>query len=307
MLCIKAKLGKISKLQTLLMQFMKRYFFILSAALISMSAAAKPKQEAVPTQIKVMSYNIRLGTADDGTNSWQYRYPATGAMIEDQKPDVFGVQECLIFQEKFITTNFDGHQGRMSYKCVGVGRDDGKKGEKMDIFYNAKTIKLLKWGTYWLSETPEVPGSKGWDARHPRTATWALMKDKKSGKQFYFVNTHLDHKGAEARRNSLALIVDRIAAMNPDGYPMVLMGDFNISPDNAGLVELNKIMKSARIYAEKTDSEPSFNGWGKSAEVIDYIYYSGFSNCKEFKTVTKSYLDRKFISDHNPVTALLVF
>lgn len=286
---------------------MKKEALILAALILLSPVLAVGKKGQDPAQIKVMSYNIRYGEAEDGTNSWQYRYPATAMMIDDQKPDVFGVQECLTFQEKFITTHFDGHQGRMSYKCVGVGRDDGKKGEKMDIFYNAKTVKLLKWGTYWLSETPDVPGSKGWDAMYPRTATWALLQDRKSGRKFYFVNTHLDHKGVEARKNSLALIVNKIAAMNPDGFPMVLTGDFNIRPDNSGLVDLDKMMKSARIYAEKTDSEPSFNGWGKSARVIDYIYYSGFSGCPVFKTVTKPYMDRKFISDHNPITAVLLF
>ncbi len=287
---------------------MKKQLLILAAIAMLMPSFCQAKKKSTePASIFVMSYNIRYGGADDGTNSWQYRYPATGMMIEDQKPDVFGVQECVDFQENMITSYFDGHQGRMGYKCVGVGRDDGKKGERMDVFYNTKTIKLVKWGTYWLSETPDVPGSKGWDARYPRTATWTLLKDKRSGKMFYFVNTHLDHRGVEARKEGLALVVRKIAEMNPNGYPMVLTGDFNITPDDEGLVELDKVMKSARIHALSTDNEPSFNGWGKSAKVIDYIYYSGFSSCPGFKTVTKPYMDRKFISDHNPITATLIF
>ena len=104
--------------------------------------------------------------------------------------------------------------------------------------------------TFWLSETPEKP-SMGWDAACFRTATWALMKDKKTGKKFYFVNTHLDHKGKEAQKNGLKLIVDRIAQINPDGYPMVLTGDFNITPDNKALTDLDAKMQSARKIAEK--------------------------------------------------------
>ena len=110
-------------------------------------------------------------------------------MLTDQKPDVFGLQEALEDQVEFIEMNC------RDYKWVGVGRDNGKKeGEFMAIFYNKNTVSLLKWGTFWLSETPSKP-SMGWDAACFRTATWALMKDKDTGRKFYFVDTHLDHVG----------------------------------------------------------------------------------------------------------------
>ena len=142
-----------------------------------------------------------------------------------------------------------------------------------------------------------------------RTATWALMKDKKTGKKYYFVNTHLDHKGAEAQKNGLALIVSKIKEMNPKGYPMVLTGDFNVKPDNPALTDLDKIMQSARNVALKTDHLQTFNGWGKAKAdlVIDYIYISGFARCVEYQTVTKKYADRKYISDHYPIYATLIF
>ena len=258
---------------------------------------------AQSSELKVMSYNIRLATPKDGTNAWMYRCGATLEMIEDQKPDVIGVQEALADQVRFVdefTTNYD---------YVGVGRTDGKsKGEHMAIYWNKKTVKMLKWGTFWLSETPETP-SMGWDAACYRTATWALMKDKRTGKRFYFVNTHLDHAGAEARKNGLKLIVDRIDDINPEGYPMVLVGDFNILPTAPELKDLDACMKSARKVALKTDSHRTFNGWGKEKtnKVIDYIYYSGFASCLEYQTVTKEYSDRKFISDHYPIFARIIF
>ncbi len=280
----------------------KLVIVLLVAMLLPVSIDAKKKSD-VDYDLKVMSYNIRMGVAKDGTNSWEFRYPATAMMIEDQKPDVFGVQEAFEFQIKFIEENC------LDYEAVGVGRDDGKsKGEFMSIFWNKKTVKMLKWGTFWLSETPDKP-SKGWDAHCRRTATWALMKDKKTGKKFYFVNTHLDHRGKEAQKNGLALIVSRIDDINPKGYPMVLTGDFNIKPDNLALVELDKIMDSTRKVAEKTDNHHTFNGWSnaKTDSVIDYIYITGFSKCTEYQTVTKKYADRKFISDHYPIFATLVF
>ena len=254
-------------------------------------------------ELKVMSYNIRLSSANDGTNSWIYRCGATIEMLEDQKPDVFGVQEALKDQIDLLE-EFAGN-----YDYVGVGRDDGKKdGEYMAIFWNRKAVKLVDWGTFWLSETPEEP-SMGWDAACKRTATWALMKDKRSGKRFYFVNTHLDHVGVEARKNGLKLIVDRIAEINPEGYPMVLTGDFNMKPSAPELNGLDACMKSARKFASQTDSHATFNNWGKAKgdEIIDYIYYSGFSSCLEYQTITRKYDNRKFISDHYPITARLLF
>ena len=258
---------------------------------------------AQSSELKVMSYNIRYGTAKDGTNSWMYRCPATIEMINDQKPDVIGLQEALADQVKFL------EDFALDYDHVGVGRNDGKKaGEHMAIFWNKKTVKLLDWGTFWLSETPDKP-SMGWDAACKRTATWALMKDKRSGERFLVVNTHLDHKGVEARKNGIKLILDRIAELNKKDYPVVLMGDFNIKPSEPEIKELDKHMKSTRKFASKKDSHQTYNGWGKSEpdKIIDYIYYTGFASCLEYQTVTKKYSDRKFISDHYPIFARFIF
>lgn len=283
---------------------MKKAFAILLASLLlfpcSMDAGKGPDEAP---ELKVMSYNIRMGVAKDGTNSWKFRCPATIEMLNAQKPDVFGVQEAFDFQIAFI------EEFARDYKSVGVGREDGKKeGEHMSIFWNKKRVKLLKWGTFWLSETPDKP-SKGWDAACYRTATWALMKDKKTGRKFYFVNTHLDHVGAQAQKNGLQLIVDRIDSINPEGYPMVLTGDFNIKPTNPALVNLDARMLSTRKIADKTDNRNTFNGWStaKTDKIIDYIYISGFSGCPEYRTVTEKYADKAFVSDHYPVYARLIF
>ena len=276
---------------------------VTAALLIPAAVHAKKNGSEEKPELKVMSYNVRMGVAKDGTNSWQHRCPATIEMLNAQKPDVFGVQEAFDFQIAFI------EEFANDYKCVGVGRDDGKtKGEYMSIVWNKKRVKLLKWGTFWLSETPDVP-SKGWDAHCRRTATWALMKDKKTGKKFYFVNTHLDHKGKDAQKNALKLIVDRISSINPEGYPMVLTGDFNITPDNAALTELDKRMDSSRKVAAQTDNHHTFNGWSKkkSDKIIDYIYISGFSSCPEYRTVTEKYGEVPFVSDHYPIITRLLF
>lgn len=282
---------------------MRKHTLIIAAVLMALPFTVSAQKQTRDYDLKVMSYNIRMGVAKDGTNSWEYRYPATALMLQDQMPDVFGVQEAFEFQIRFIEDNF------ADYDSVGVGRDNGKsEGEFMSIFWNKKTVKMVKWGTFWLSETPEKP-SKGWDAACKRTATWALMKDKKTGKHFYYVNTHLDHRGSEARRQGLNLIVSRIDEINQKGYPMVLTGDFNMKPDDAALTGLEQRMQSARKIAPKTDNHATLNLWGKGKAdmVIDYIYVSGFSACPEYHTVNEKYGQWKYISDHYPVYAKLIF
>ena len=282
---------------------MRKTLTLIIAAILLLPQFAFANQENKKGTLTVISYNIRMGAAKDGTNSWEFRYPASAMMIMDQAPDIFGVQEAFDYQVHYLTEYCKG------YKSYGVGRDDGKdKGEHMSIFYKTKTIAMYKHGTFWLSDTPEKPAI-GWDAQCIRTATWALMKDKRNGKKFYYVNTHLDHIGVLARQKGLALIVNRIKSINPEGYPMILTGDFNMTPDNAAFTDLNTMMKSARNTAVKTDNQGSFNDWGKQKEklIIDYIYYSGFSSCSTFETITKSYDNRAYISDHFPIKAVLIF
>lgn len=278
----------------------KILFAILSIALILPTANSCKKNEQT---LKVISYNIRVGSAPDGENHWDKRKTATPAMIEDQKPDIFGLQEALKMQLDYIEETCP------DYDHVGVHRDDGKeKGEVMAIFWNTKTQEMIKWGNFWLSETPEIP-SKGWDAACFRTATWALLKDKRYKKFYYYVNTHLDHIGQEARAKGLSLIVDRIDDINPEGYPMILTGDFNVELGDPCLKSLEGRMESVRDIAPVTDSLITYNGWGATdrSSAIDYIYESGFKAAPSFETITKTYKDVPFISDHYPVAAVLVF
>ncbi len=281
---------------------MKLSSTLLFAAALLFTAPLSLSAQKTPAGITVMSFNIRVGDAKDGTNSWEYRYPTSALMVLDQKPDIVGLQEALHDQVMYLKNALTP-----DYKVIGVGREDGnKKGEHMEMLYNKKTVSVLKWGTFWLSDTPDKP-SMGWDAACIRTATWALMKDKKSGKKFYMVNTHLDHVGSVARQKGLQLICRRIAEMNDDGLPMVLTGDFNMEITDPSMAPVQKVMKNARTTAVKTDDHCSYNGWGKASTTIDFVWYSGFSSCTEFVTITKPYLDRAFISDHFPIKAQLIF
>lgn len=252
--------------------------------------------------IRIMSYNIRVGTTDDGENSWERRKPATIAMLQTLNPDVFGIQEAQPFQIDYILTNCS------QYKCVGVGREDGiDAGEHMSVFYDTTRIELLDWGTYWLSETPDIP-SVGWDARYKRTATWTLLRQRHSHKCFYCVNTHLDNVGAQARYNGLNLISENIQKMNSEDYPIMLIGDFNVTPLDTCLSAISYQMKSARKTAAKRDKIGSFNAFGTyhTSETnlsIDHIYYSGAKKCESFHVDTTKYMEIPYISDHYPIYA----
>ncbi len=276
---------------------MKRAFLLLAALLPVFFSSCAEKQEDT---LKVMSYNIRYGTAKDGDHIWDNRKEAAAAMVLDQRPAAFGVQEALDFQLEYLQENCPG------YAYVGVGREDGEhQGEHMAVFYDTEKLELEDWGTYWLSETPDEP-SYGWDAACKRTATWTLLKEKESGRHFYFVNTHLDHKGAEARQKGLALVVERIGGMNPEGYPMILMGDFNVYPDDPCLDELRTMMLDAWEQASEVEDGSTWHGWGEVLDKphIDYIFYKGFPSCKSMKRVTQPYLGVEYVSDHFPVTAV---
>lgn len=273
---------------------MKKFFAIaLAAVMLPLALNAQ--------DIKIMSYNIRNGEAKDGTNSWMYRYASTAEMIKEQQADVWGIQEALEDQIYFIEQNF------REYKYVGAGSEDGKKkGEYTAIFWNKKTMSMQDWGMLWLSETPDAP-SKGWDGEKNCTATWALMKDKKSGNRFYFVNIDIDEKGTEARRNSIRLIMDRIASINKNSLPVVLVGGFDMKPYDALLTSVEENMSNARKTAEKTDNTGTYNNWGKNSDILDHVFYSGFSACPEYQTVTKKYAEHKFVSDHYPMMVRLSF
>ena len=280
---------------------MKKLTFLFAILVCVLPAAAKKPETNSFNGVTAMSFNIRTGNAKDGTNSWEFRADAVLAMIQDQAPDVLGLQEALLRQAEPLAYFLD------DYKWVGVGRDDGKKaGEYMAIFYNKRKASLLKWGTFWLSETPDTP-SKGWDAEYYRTATWALMKDKRTGRKYFVVNTHLDNVGAQARENGLALILDRIAKLNPDGLPFLLMGDFNMESSDPAMAPVKKAMSDCRAVAAKSDDLATCHDWGRNLSSIDFIWEKGFGSCVEYETVVKEYGGRAYVSDHYPIKAKLIF
>lgn len=252
--------------------------------------------------VSVMSYNMRYGTAKDGDNHWDIRKIATPAMLKDLSPDLIGTQECLDFQAEYILNECPEYEG------YGIGREEGFTGERTEIFWKKDKFEFLDKGTFWLSETPTMP-SIAWNAGNIRTATWVILRLKKGGQEFLFVNTHLDHISSLARENGLAMIEQRIDSLAA-GRPVILTGDFNIPDDDKTILDLNERMCNARLSAwQKGPDVGTFNDFGrnKEREVIDYIYYQGFRRCKRFSVINKIYKNIPYISDHYPVIAELRF
>lgn len=194
---------------------------VLTALVVWPAAvAAAPVDETIDTT--VMSFNIRYATANDGVDSWPNRRDLVRQAIESHRPAIFGVQECLWDQGVELSEGF------ADYRMTGAGRDDGaQEGEMCAIFTREDRYQVLDHGIFWLSETPDVVGSKGWDAALPRIATWVQLQDQLCDPDTVFIfNTHFDHAGSLAREKSAELLRERMATI-AGGHAVILMGDFN--------------------------------------------------------------------------------
>ena len=179
--------------------------------------------EDAPAAVRVMSFNVRYGTARDGENHWEKRKDLLIGTIQAFAPDLLGTQEMLDFQRDFLAAALPGHA------ALGVGREDGRaKGEMTAVYYRRDRFELLEGGHFWLSETPDQPGSKSWDSSLPRMATWVRLRDRRApaGLPVLFINTHFDHQGAQARLESARLLRTRVETAASSNR-VVVTGDFN--------------------------------------------------------------------------------
>lgn len=245
----------------------------------------------------IMSFNIRLDTPKDEKNAWIHRKELVGSEIRFHSIDIVGLQEVLKNQLKDLTELLP------EYGCIGVGRDDGKdSGEFSPILYLTSRLNLLDSGTFWLSETPEVPGSKGWDAACRRVCTWAKFLDKQTEKVFFYFNTHLDHKGEIAKREGAHLILKLIDQMAGD-HPVVLTGDFNSTEESEPYRIVtdpnNKIsFKDTRYCSETPHHGPSFTShFFKGAEIFSYIINKQYKEISQLPDQIVSPIDYIFVKN----------
>jgi len=249
--------------------------------------------------VTVMSFNIRYDNPDDGENAWTHR--ATWVANEMSNADIIGVQEGLSHQVEQLATKL------IDYNWTGVGRDDGKRGgEFTPIFFKAAIFELLSSNTFWLSETPNQSGSKGWDAALPRIATTAHLKDKRTGIEFLIINTHFDHRGRVARLQSAQLLADYVRDVE---MPALLMGDFNMTPQSDAYEALleDEILRDSRTEVRTPPSGPvgTFSGFIKQENLneaprIDYIFTTHDFIIRQYESVI-SVKNDQYVSDHLPI------
>lgn len=273
--------------------------------LISMISMFSTRQsEHIP--IKAMTFNIRYGTANDGNNSWEFRKGMVFEVIGNSKCDFIGLQEAMMFQIDEIIQNCP------SYEYIGVTRNvDPTKGEASPILYNASKWKLLKGSTHWLSETPDIPGSKSWNSSFPRIFTWGRFQNIENKNEILIFNTHYDHRSAEARLNSSKVIIDYIFSMKND-MSTILLGDFNALEDQDPITYLttNQILPLKDVYRSlhevHSEKDITFYGWKEhkpgTGKRLDYIFSTGEIQPVSSEVVQYN-IEGRYPSDHLPVKA----
>ena len=266
--------------------------------------ATKPKPP-----LNVMTFNIRYATMNDSANAWLYRKDKVASQILFHDTHILGVQEALYGQITDLVPRLP------NFKYVGVGRDDGKyKGEWSAIFYDATRLTVLENQTFWLSQTPSVAGSKSWDAAITRIVTWAKMQDRLTNQVFYVFNTHFDHIGKVARRESAKMLLDSVRAIAGD-IPAIITGDFNAHPEDEPIQVVMDSTNPKALLDTKALSQSghfgptgTFNGF-KSKETheqpIDYIFINKKMTVLQHATLSQTW-GGLFSSDHFPVFARVV-
>ncbi|MFD0835293.1 endonuclease/exonuclease/phosphatase family protein [Mariniflexile aquimaris] len=249
-------------------------------------------------KLSVMSYNIKLDYPKEGDNSWTNRKPFFINQLKFYEPDILGVQEAMPNQMKDMDSLL------ADYNFVGVGRDDGKDaGEYSAIFYKKAQFKVLKSSTFWLSHTPEKV-SMGWDAVCNRVCTYALFQNKSSKKTFWVFNTHFDHVGVEARKQSAILILQKIKELNTENHPVILMGDFNMEETHESIQLITKTLRDSKKVSNIVfGPEGTFNNFEFNKPVtrrIDFIFLSADIKVNKYAVLSDSN-NCRYPSDHFPV------
>lgn len=288
---------------------------ILGISLVCLLCHAAPRTTiGQAADVRVMSFNIRYGTANDGDNHWEKRKRFLIETIKAFDPDLLGTQETLGFQRDYLAENLQG------YDVFGVGREDGReKGEMAALYFKRSRFQKIDGGHFWLSQTPDQPGSKSWDSALPRMVTWVKLHDRRrtDAKPILFFNTHFDHRGVEARKESARLLRRRVAELGKS-CSVIVTGDFNtgegsepyrqlFGPDNGERSPLGDTYRIA--YPGRATNEGTFTGFKVDATSGSRIDWIGVS--RDWKII-KATIDRttregRTPSDHFPVTAVLRF
>lgn len=259
--------------------------------------------------VRVLSFNIRYGTAADGANAWTHRKELVYDVIRRQDSDFVGLQEALRFQIDAI------HEAVPGYGEVGVGRDDGNEaGEYSAILYKSDRWRAVKSGTLWLSDTPDVPGSMTWGNEITRIVSWGRFVEKTSGRALWVFNTHFDHASQPSRMKSAQMLASLIADREPRD-PVVVSGDFNAGEDNPAILYLKnaphrspvRLLDTFRVLHPDANPVGTFGGFEgrRDGPKIDYVFVGPDIRVREAGIIFEN-RDGRYPSDHYPVYAEIV-
>ncbi len=254
--------------------------------------------------IRICTFNIRYDNPADGQNQWSNRKQAISDFIHSRQLDIIGMQEALHHQVVYLDSILE------KYSFSGTGRDDGfTQGEYSPIFFRTQRFDLLESKQFWLSDTPEKPGSMGWDAACPRIVNAVKLSDKINSRIFWFLNTHFDHVGDTARTNSCTLISNFTSTIKE---PILLVGDFNVNESSSVYQDLLNTFTNIRMLAKKTQGPPytfhGFRGYNSRRNIIDHIFVTKPKSLEVIEhEINTYYRNDIYLSDHFPVIAKIVW
>ena len=269
---------------------------LLAAAILAASSLTHAQRQP----IAVMSFNIRFGTAKDGENEWTRRRAQLFDLVREQNADVIGLQEALDFQIDEIVAAVP------EYATIGVGRDDGRsRGEFAAILFRKERFRVAEAGTFWLSDTPTVAGSKTWGNNITRICTWTRLIDK-DGLGFFVYNVHLDHQSQPSRERSTQLLRRRIDERSVPGDPVLITGDFNVGEQNPALATLiGPFVDTYRVVRPQEKTVGTFTAFklgNVEGDKIDYILAQPGTEVLH-ADILRTARDGRYPSDHFPVVA----
>ncbi|MGY1409459.1 endonuclease/exonuclease/phosphatase family protein [Luteimonas sp. A611] len=266
---------------------------MLIACLLMALAACHSVETSAPT-LRVMTLNVRLPLESDGVNHWPLRRDAMARLIDATVPDVIATQELMRVQADDLSTRLP------QYAWFGRGRRGGDGDEHMGVFYRPDVLRLLESGHFWLSDTPQLPGSISWGHLYPRMVSWGLFERRADGLRFHLFNTHLPYRpeDGQARLRAAELILERIAHV--DG-PIILAGDFNDTPGSAVHRRLTAALHDAWEQAPRREGPAgTFHGFsGTPGTRIDWVLSRGLQ-ARTASTLAEP-VDGRHVSDHFPV------
>lgn len=259
-----------------------------------------------PLEIRAMTFNIRYDNAGDGENAWAHRREMVVDLINASEMDVIGVQEALRHQLDEIRA------GAPQFAEIGVGRDDGRSaGEHSSILYRHDRFAVAECGTFWLSDTPDEPGSTSWGNTIPRICTWARLVDIESGRPVLVYNTHFDHRSQASRERSAEAIVEHLQGRRDalGAVPVVVMGDFNAGEGNAAMRTLlgAGLVDSFRVVHPEETTVGTFCGFDPArtgGEKIDHVFVDVDATVVD-AGIDRTSRDGRAPSDHFPVWAVV--